>query len=125
MKQIIQTPNAPQAIGAYSQAVVFENMIFVSGQIPLNTDNMLIEGTIEEKTHQIMKNIGNILAASSSSFNDILKVTIYLTNIENFKRVNAIYSEYVSSPYPARETVAVKSLPLNAELEIGVIAIKN
>jgi 2-iminobutanoate/2-iminopropanoate deaminase len=125
MKQTIQTQKAPQAIGPYSQAVVSNNMVFVSGQIPLSKDNMPIEGTIEEKTHQVMKNIGEILLASGVSFSDVVKVTMYLTDIENFKRINAIYSEYMLNPYPARETVAVKSLPLNAEIEMSVIAIKN
>lgn len=124
MKKNIKTLKAPQAIGPYSQAVVVDDFIFISGQIPLLPNGELIKGTIEKETHQVMKNLNAILDASKVSFKDVVKITLYVTDISMFKRVNEVYKSYMSEPYPARETVGVKELPLGAKLEMSMIATK-
>jgi len=125
MKTIIQTLNAPQAIGPYSQAVIIDDFIFISGQIHLSPNGELVEGTIEEQTHQVMKNLKAILEASQVSFKDVVKTTVYVTDMSVFKKVNEVYKSYMVEPYPARETVGVKKLPLGAKLEISMIAKKD
>ena len=107
MKKNIKTLKAPQAIGPYSQAVVVDDFIFISGQIPLLPNGELIKGTIEKETHQVMKNLNAILDASKVSFKDVVKTTLYVTDISMFKRVNEVYKSSASEPYPARETVGV------------------
>ncbi len=125
MKKVITTPNAPQAIGPYSQAIVSGDYIFVSGQIHLTPDGRLVEGTIEEQTHQVMENLKAILEAADASFQNVVKVTIYLTNIEDFGKMNVVYKAYMVEPFPARETVAIKELPKGAKIEISMIAVKS
>ncbi|MDO8609859.1 MAG: RidA family protein [bacterium] len=124
MKQKIETDKSPKAIGPYSQAIINSNMIFASGQIHLTPNGKLLDGTIEEQTHQVMKNLKNVLEKAGVTFNEVVKTTIYVTNMSDFGKINVIYSSYMAEPYPARETVGIKELPLGAKLEISMIAIK-
>ena len=121
---VISTPKAPQAIGPYSQAIAFENMIFTSGQIALLEDGRFLEGTIEEQTKQVLQNLRAVLDAAGSSLSKVIKTTIFLTNMDDFQAVNGVYGTFFSEHKPARSTVAVKALPRNALVEIEVIASK-
>jgi 2-iminobutanoate/2-iminopropanoate deaminase len=120
----IKTLDAPQAVGPYSQAIEVDGFVFVSGQIPLTTEGKVIEGGIEEQTHQVMQNLEAILEESALSFANVVKTEIFLTNLVNFKAVNEIYASYMQKPYPARATLGVASLPLGVEVEIAMIAKK-
>ncbi len=125
MKTKIETINAPKAIGPYSQAIIVEGkFVFTSGQIHLTPEGKLLEGTIEEQTHQIMKNLKAILESAGVSFNEVVKTVIYVTDMTVYGKVNEVYGSYMNDPYPARETVCVKELPLGAKIEISMIAIK-
>ncbi|MGR3173046.1 MAG: RidA family protein [Candidatus Scalindua sp.] len=125
-KEIISTKDAPQAIGPYSQAVRFDNLIFVSGQIPIGPETgKILKGNIREQTKQILENLSNILAAGGSSLNNVLRTTIFLTNLENYSVVNEIYAQYFKDLPPARSTVQVAKLPMDAQIEIDVIACVN
>jgi len=125
MKKEIKTNNAPSPIGPYSQAVLHNNMLFVSGQIAINSEtNQLINNTIEEETHQVMKNIGAILNEVNLEFSDIIKCSIFIKDMNQFSAINMIYGSYFTPPYPARETVEVSCLPKNVNVEISVIAAK-
>ena len=125
-KEIISTKNAPQAIGPYSQAVRFGNLIFVSGQIPIEPESgKILKGNIREQTKQILENLNNILAAGGSSFNNVLRSTIFLTNLEDYSEVNEAYAQYFNDLPPARSTVQVAKLPMNAQIEIEAIACTN
>ena len=118
MKKIIKTDKAPEAIGTYSQAVKKGNIIFLSGQIPLNPESMeLVEG-IENQIHQVFKNILAIIAAADASLDDLVKLNIYLTDLSNFALVNSIMKEYFSEPYPARAAIGVASLPKDSLVEV-------
>ena len=122
-KKAIETVNAPKAIGAYSQAVVADDFVFVSGQIGLDpkTGNM-VEGSIAEQTEQVMKNLGAVLKASNSDFDGVVKATIFLTDINDFAKVNEIYGRYFKAPFPARATVQAARLPREAKVEIELVA---
>ena len=122
-KIIIKTDLAPAPIGPYNQAVKAGNFLFASGQIALDpaTGN-LINATIEEEANQVMKNIAAILKEASADFNNIVKTTIFLSDMSLFAEVNEIYGSYFSGDYPARETVAVKGLPKNVNIEISITA---
>ena len=123
-KQEINTLNAPQAIGPYSQAIKCGNLIFCSGQIPINPQSgEIVSDNIEKQTHQVMQNIGAILQASGVSFNNIIKTTIFVKDINDFNIVNEIYSSYLQPPYPARSTVEVRRLPKDVKIEIECIAV--
>jgi len=124
IKQKIVTKKAPAAIGPYSQAIVVGNFVFTAGQIHLKPNGELLAGTVEEKMHQVMKNLEAVLQASGVNFSDVVKTTAYITDESMFRRINTVYSEYMNEPYPARETVVVKSLPMGAEIEISMIAVK-
>ena len=125
MKKEINTPNAPKAIGTYSQAVATENLLFISGQIPLDPVSMnLVEG-IENQIRQAFENIRNILEAENLTFSNIIKLTILLDNLNNFELVNKIMAELFTEPYPARAAYEVSKLPKNSSIEIETIAIKN
>ena len=118
MKKIIKSDKAPEAIGTYSQAVKKGNIIFLSGQIPLNPESMeLVEG-IENQIHQVFKNILAIIAAADASLDDLVKLNIYLTDLSNFALLNSIMKEYFSEPYPARAAIGVASLPKNSLVEV-------
>jgi 2-iminobutanoate/2-iminopropanoate deaminase len=125
MKTIINTPNAPAPIGPYSQAVLSGNTLFVSGQIAINPANgELVLTDIETETEQVMKNLAAILTEAGFAFSDVVKTSIFLSDMNNFPKVNAIYGSYFTSNYPARETVQVTVLPKQVNVEISVIATK-
>ena len=124
MSNKIQTNNAPAAIGPYSQAIVTGNLIFISGQIPLNPETGLIEGdNITEQTHRVCKNLEAVLAAAGSSLKNAVKTVCFLKNMEDFAAFNEVYAEYFTEK-PARSCVAVKMLPKDALVEVEVIAEK-
>ncbi len=125
MNQPIYTPNAPAAIGPYSQAVQAGNMLFVSGQIPIVPATGEFAGNdIAVQTHQSLTNIKNILAAAGYSLNDVVKTTVLLADIADFAAMNAVYAEYFTENKPARAAFAVKDLPRGALVEIEAIAAK-
>jgi 2-iminobutanoate/2-iminopropanoate deaminase len=123
-KEVICTDRAPKAIGPYSQAVKAGNLIFFSGQIPLDpaTGEMTVKG-IAEQTERVMENIAALLEAASLNFGDVVKSTIFLTDLANFATVNDIYGRRFPTNPPARSTVEVKGLPRGAEVEIEVVAL--
>ncbi|HSU49841.1 MAG TPA: RidA family protein [Segetibacter sp.] len=123
-KKIINTKKAPAPIGPYNQAVISNNIVYISGQIPLNPEtNELITGDIAIETHQVMRNLHEILEEAGINFNYVVKSTIFLSDMSLFAAVNEVYGSYFSSDYPARETVAVKGLPKNVNVEISMIAV--
>ncbi len=121
VSMIVRTSKAAEAIGPYSQAVKSGKFVFCSGQIALNLKGKLISGGIKEQTKQAIENLKNILEAAGSSLDKAVKVTVYLININDFKEMNEVYSQYFKNK-PARSTVAVKELPRNARVEIDVVA---
>ncbi len=120
--EIIQTENAPAAIGPYSQALKYNGLVYTSGQIALTCEGELVERDIKKQTHQVLTNLQSVLLEADSSLDRVLKATIYLENMEDFGIVNVIYAEYFGEHKPARSTVAVKTLPKNVLVEIDVIA---
>lgn len=120
--EIINTPNAPAAIGPYSQAIKVNGMIFTSGQIAITPSGELIDRDIKRQTRQVLTNLKNILEDAGSSLNEVVKVTIYLEDINDFGIVNVLYAEYFGEHKPARSTVAVKTLPKHVLVEMDVIA---
>ena len=125
MKKIINTANAPAPIGPYNQAVMSGNMLFISGQIafiPGTSD--LVDTDIKAEANQVMKNLNAILTEAGMDFSHVVKTTIFLSDMALFGDVNEIYGSYFTSEYPARETVAVKGLPKNVNVEISMIASK-
>ncbi len=125
MKRIIQTTQAPAAIGPYSQAIEVNGTLYVSGQIPLDPQTMkVVEGGIQEQTNQVLKNIGAILSEAGYDYSDVIKSTCLLSDMANFKTMNEIYSIYYSDSPPARAAFAVKELPLGVLVEIETIAAK-
>ena len=123
-KQIINTDQAPAPIGPYNQAVQAGNMLFISGQIALKPGtSVLANADIFEETHQVMKNLKAILSEADLNFDAVVKTTIFLSDMELFSQVNEIYGKYFDGDFPARETVAVKGLPKNVNVEISMIAI--
>lgn len=125
-KEIISTTNSPAPIGPYNQAVLAGNMLFISGQIALKPDTgELANLDVIEEAHQVMQNLKAILAQASMDFSNVVKTTIFLSDMELFGQVNEIYGKYFESDdFPARETVAVKGLPKNVNVEISMIAVK-
>jgi 2-iminobutanoate/2-iminopropanoate deaminase len=125
MKKIFSTPNAPAAIGPYSQAVEMNNTLFISGQIPINPETgKLVEGDITIQTEQVFRNILAILTVAGYSFSDVVKSTCFLSDIANFKTMNEVYARHYPEEQPARSAFAVKELPLGALIEIETIAMK-
>jgi 2-iminobutanoate/2-iminopropanoate deaminase len=124
-KEIVFSKNAPTPIGPYSQAVKVGNVLYVSGQIALDADTGdLINENITEETHSVMKNLDAILAAAQFSFNDVVKCSIFIRNMDDFTAINEAYGQYFKSSPPARETVEVSKLPKNVNVEISCIAVK-
>ncbi|MBK9320132.1 MAG: RidA family protein [Bacteroidetes bacterium] len=124
MKKIINTREAPAPIGPYSQAVKAGNMLFVSGQIAIQpSSGEILTSTIEEETHQVMKNIGAILKEAGANYADIVKTGIFLRDMNDFAKVNTVYGTYFTADFPARETVEVSRLPKDVNVEISVIAL--
>jgi 2-iminobutanoate/2-iminopropanoate deaminase len=123
MKKAIHTDDAPAAIGPYSQAIIHNGLAYISGQIPFDPKTMTLVGeTIEEQTHQVMKNLGAVLEAAGSSFDHAIKCSIFLADMGDFATVNEIYAKSFGDIPPARETVAVKTLPKEVRVEISMIA---
>lgn len=123
MKNIIHTSDAPDAIGPYSQAVVYNDIVYCSGQIGLDPDTMEFVGDdVGSQTEQVMKNLEAVLLEAGSGFAKVIKCGIYLDDMSNFETVNEIYGKYFENNPPARETVAVKTLPKNCKVEIGCTA---
>lgn len=119
----ISTKKAPAAIGPYSQAIRVGNLIYTSGQIPLNpATGAFVEGGIKEQTRQALTNIKAILEEASTSMDNVVKTTVFMANMDDFTDMNAVYAEFFTEPYPARSAVAVKTLPKGALIEIEVIA---
>ena len=123
MKEIINTDKAPQAIGTYSQAVKVGQTVYLSGQIPLVPETMeMIEGTFEDNVRRVFDNLTAVCEAAGGSLQDIAKLNIFLTDLGNFAKVNAIMAEYFEQPYPARAAVQISALPKDAEVEMdGVL----
>lgn len=126
MKKVIYTTSAPEPIGPYSQAIVANGFLFASGQVAINPENGEFTLTsIAEETHQVMRNIKAVLLEAEYSFEDIIKTTIFLSDMGLFAEVNEVYGSYFESDYPARETVAVKGLPKGVNVEISITAYKS
>lgn len=126
MKTKVETPEAPSASGLLSQAVISSGLIFVAGQIHSTTDGKLVEGSTEEKVHQVMKNLSAILKAAGADFSNVVKVNVYVTNIAELPKLNEVYKTYFTrEPLPVREAVCVKALPLGASIEMSLIAEKS
>jgi 2-iminobutanoate/2-iminopropanoate deaminase len=122
-KKVIQTEMAPTAIGPYSQAIQAGNLLFLSGQIPIDPKTgELVKGDIGRRTQQVLENIKGVLESQKAGMEDVVKVTIFLKNIEDFNRVNEVYGTYFPSSPPARSTVGVTNLPRDADIEIEAIA---
>ncbi len=125
MNQLVETTKAPlPGKSPHSQAIIADNFVFTQGSICLTPEGKLLEGTLEEQIHQIMKNLQVILEQAGTSFSNVVKTTIYVTDMSEYGKVNEVYASYFSDPYPARETVCVKELPLGAKVEISMIAVK-
>ncbi len=120
--QVIATDKAPAAIGPYSQAIKLGGLLFTSGQIPLDAAGQLVEGGIEEQTHQVFRNLEAVLAAAGAGFQDVVKATVFMKDMNQFATVNGIYSSYFGEHKPARSAVEVARLPKDVLVEIEVIA---
>ncbi|MER3470319.1 MAG: reactive intermediate/imine deaminase [Chitinophagaceae bacterium] len=124
-KQIINTPNAPAPIGPYNQAVLVNDTLYISGQICIDpTTGNLKNRDIQEETHQVMQNLKSILSAAGMSFDNVVKTTIFITDMNRFSEINEIYGKYFNGEFPARETVQVSALPKFMNVEISMIAVK-
>jgi 2-iminobutanoate/2-iminopropanoate deaminase len=125
MKKIINTPNAPAPIGPYNQAIMVNDTLYVSGQIPLDPKKgKLVEGSVEDQTVQVMENLGAILEAAGMTFADVVKCSIFISDMKNFPKINDVYAGFFTTDPPARETVEVAALPMYVDVEISCIAIK-
>ena len=125
MKKVISTPKAPAAIGPYSQAIQVGNLIYTSGQIPIDpATGQLVEGGVKEQTRQSLNNIQAILQEAGLTMASVVKTTVFMADMADFAEMNSIYAEFFTEPYPARSAVAVKTLPKNALVEIEVVAEK-
>ena len=123
MRTPVSTPQAPAAIGPYSQAIRAGEFLFVSGQIPLNpSTGELVGGSIADQTHRVFANLGAILAASGASFDHVVKTTVYLADMSEFAAMNEVYASYFGAPAPARATIQAARLPRDVRVEIDLIA---
>jgi len=121
-KEIISTDKAPQAIGTYSQAVKVNNTVYMSGQIPLIPETMeMLEGSVEEQIHQVFKNLNAVASAAGATFDNVVKLNIFLTDLSNFPTVNQVMAQYFTEPYPARAAIGVKELPKDAAVEMDAV----
>lgn len=124
-KSEVITDRAPEAIGPYSQAIEADNMIFVSGQIPMDPESgEILRGDIEQQTYQVLDNIEAVLHAAGVEMSDVVKTSVYLTDLDQFEQMNRLYAEYFGHPEPARETIEVSRLPGDVNIEISAIAVK-
>ena len=120
----ISTNNAPAAIGPYSQALDTGNMLFISGQIPIDPATGTMPETVEEQAKQVLTNIKNILAEAGLTMNDVVKTSVFLSDLGDFAKVNEVYASFFAEPYPARSCVQVAAIPKGAKVEIETIAVK-
>lgn len=124
-KQIINTKNAPAPIGPYNQAIVVNDTVYISGQICIDpSDGQLKNKDIQEETHQVMKNLKNILQEAGMNFSNVVKTTIFITDMNRFSEINEVYGKYFDGDFPARETVQVSALPKFVNVEISMIGVK-
>jgi 2-iminobutanoate/2-iminopropanoate deaminase len=124
MKQEVKTENAPKAIGPYSQGIIANGFVFASGQIAIDpSSGELSTGTIEEQTRRVLKNLGAVLEAAGSSYDRVVKATVFLQDMNEFSRMNQVYAEFFKAPYPARAAVQVARLPRDVKVEIEAIAL--
>ncbi|MCM2983809.1 RidA family protein [Niallia circulans] len=121
--KVVQTNNAPAAIGPYSQGIIVNNLFFSSGQIPLTAEGNLVEGDVQTQTHQVFKNLAAVLKEAGASFETVVKATVFIKNMEDFQAINEVYGEYFSTHKPARSCVEVARLPKDVLVEIEVIAL--
>ncbi|WP_042353269.1 RidA family protein [Bacillus massiliigorillae] len=121
--KVVFTPDAPAAIGPYSQGIVVNNMFYSSGQIPLTAEGTLVEGSVQDQTHQVFKNLQAVLEAANASFDTVVKATVFIKNMDDFAAINEIYGQYFVEHKPARSCVEVARLPKDVLLEIEVIAL--
>lgn len=122
----IETTKAPGAVGPYSQAISTGDMIFTSGQLPINpATGKMAEGSIADRAHQALKNLQAVLEAGGAKLEDVVKTTVFLSEIGDFKEVNEVYAQYFSTPFPARSAFQVAALPLGADIEIEAVALIN
>ena len=124
-KQIIKTDNAPAPIGPYNQAILIKDTLYISGQICIDpATGSLKNRDIQDETHQVMQNLKSILSQAGMSFNNVVKTTIFITDMNQFSEINEVYGRYFESDFPARETVQVSALPKFVNVEISMIAVK-
>ena len=124
MKKEIKTDKAPKAIGPYSQAIVANGFVFASGQIAIDpATGELNQGSLEDQARQVLKNLSAVLEAAGSTMDQVVKSNVYLQNMDDFSRMNAVYAEFFKTPYPARAAVQVARLPRDVKIEIEVVAI--
>lgn len=124
MKQVITTDKAPRAVGTYSQAVKSGNTVYLSGQVPLIPETMeLVSGDIKANVRQVFENLSAVATAAGGSLSHIVKLNVYLLDMENFSEINEVVTEYFQAPFPARAVVAVKQLPLNAPVEVEAVMV--
>lgn len=124
MKEIISTDKAPQAIGTYSQAVKIGSTVYLSGQIPLIPETMvLVNGDIKQQIHRVFQNLQAVANAAGGDLSDIVKLNVFLTDLSNFPQVNEVMAEYFQQPYPARAAVGVAALPKDAEVEMDAVLV--
>jgi 2-iminobutanoate/2-iminopropanoate deaminase len=123
MKKVIASSEAPAAVGPYSQAIATGNFLFCAGQIPLDpaTGN-LIEGDVKAQTERVLENLGGVLRANGMTYSDVVKTTVFLTDLANFAQMNEVYARYFTEPFPARSTIQISALPKGAQVEIEAIA---
>lgn len=121
--KIVETKNAPAAIGPYSQGIIINNMFYSSGQIPLTAEGDLVEGDVKEQAHQVFKNVQAVLEAADSSIDSVVKTTLFIKDMDQFATINEVYAEYFSAHKPARSCVEVARLPKDVLLEMEVIAL--
>jgi 2-iminobutanoate/2-iminopropanoate deaminase len=123
MKKVIATPDAPEAVGPYSQAIAVGNLLFCAGQIPLEpATGALVAGDAAVQAEQVLKNIGAVLHANGMTYANVVKTTVFLTDLADFSKMNEVYAKYFTTPYPARSTIQVAALPKGANVEIEAIA---
>lgn len=123
MKERINTSEAPAALGPYSQAIRYGNLVFLSGQIPLDTSNEVVGETVTDQTHQVFKNLIAVLTAAGTDLSKVMKVTVFLKDMNTFAEMNTVFAQYMPEPYPARSTIEVARLPKDVLVEIECIAL--
>jgi 2-iminobutanoate/2-iminopropanoate deaminase len=122
MKTVVSSPDAPKAVGPYSQAVRAGALLFIAGQIPLDPSGQMVEGDVDAQARRVLDNVGAILTAAGLSFSDVVRTTVYLADLNDMAAMNRVYGTYFSEPYPARATVQVARLPRDARIEIEATA---